>query len=682
MAPKPLGVHGSRGSSRRGRLILGAVLLFTLLPSPARADGGGDVEATYSESNGCGVPRLFSALARNQGGLADSEPLRGPFGAMFGRTIGQARAASVSWAVPFAGGLTVRVHGRALAAFNQVAANLAAAGSSYPTRSGETFGFSARTVTGTRSISYHAFGAAIDINSRSNPTASSLITDMPEWYVNAWRQAGFCWGGDWVGSKDAMHFSWMGPAATPGYGPVPTPYASLAPRAAFGETVSVPSTALGSRQSGAIDALADLTGDGAVDAVRIRQHPAAGPTLEITGSWADFGMCGFSRFQLPGAPIGQQAIFGNTAFGGRPDIAFASTSGGRIELRIYQAKGFYQDVRTVTTGASADSSATLLLADYNSDGRADLYKVNGSDLEIWDGGAGYGSLLLSAELPAGSGRVMIGERDLDGIPDLYLLAPNGTLQVLLAASGYGATAETIPIPLSVGAGDIFRISDYDGDGNGDLYRLNPSGAIAVALGNRQIYSDIDGWFRSPEFECEDPPAYNFVGRFGDDDQNAFAPDIEWAAAEGITVGCNPPFNDWFCPRLPVTRAQMATFLVRALDLPPASQDFFSDDIGSSHEADINSLAAAAITTGCAPGSYCPEQSVTREQMATFLVRAFDIPTDSANPFADVGGTHAGDVAALYQSGITRGCSATPLFFCPGESVLREQMAAFLHRAAG
>ena len=50
-------------------------------------------------------------------------------------------------------------------------------------------------------------------------------------------------------------------------------------------------------------------------------------------------MCGFSRFQLPGAPIGQQAIFGNTAFGGRPDIAFASTSGGKIELRIYQAKG-------------------------------------------------------------------------------------------------------------------------------------------------------------------------------------------------------------------------------------------------------------------------------------------------------------------------------------------------------
>ena len=653
-----------------------------MLPLPAGADGGGDVEATYSESNGCGVPRLFSALARNPGGLADSEPLRGPFGAMFGRTIGQARSASVSWPVPFSGGLTVRVHSRALAAFNQVTANLAAAGNSYPTRSGETFGFSARTVTGTRSISYHAFGAAIDINSRTNPTASSLITDMPEWYVNAWRQAGFCWGGDWVGGKDAMHYSWMGPAATPGYGSVPAPYPSLASRAAFTETVAVPSSALGSRQNGAIDALADLTGDGAVDVVRIRQHPVAGPTLEVTGSWADFGMCGFSRFQLPGAPIGQQAIFGNTAFGGRPDIAFASTSGGRVELRIYQAKGFYQDVRTVSTGVAADSSATLLLADYNSDGRADLYKVSGSDLEIWDGGSGYGSLLLSADLPTGGGRVMIGERDLDGIPDLYRLAPNGTLQVLLAASGYVSAAETIPIPLSVGSEDVFRISDYDGDGNGDLYRLNASGAVAIALGNRQIYGDIDGWFRAPDFECEDPPAYNFVGRFADDDQNPFAPDIEWAAAEGVTIGCNPPFNDWFCPTLPVTRAQMATFLVRALDLPPASEDFFADDSGSSHESDINSLGAAGITAGCASGSYCPELSVTREQMASFLVRAFELPAVGGNPFADVGGTHAADIAALFESGITNGCSTSPLFFCPGESVLREQMAAFLHRAAG
>ena len=38
---------------------------------------------------------------------------------------------------------------------------------------------------------------------------------MPGWYVDVWRDAGFCWGGDWAFSKDPMHFSWMGPGSGP-----------------------------------------------------------------------------------------------------------------------------------------------------------------------------------------------------------------------------------------------------------------------------------------------------------------------------------------------------------------------------------------------------------------------------------------------------------------------------------
>ena len=403
-----------------------------------------------------------------QGSLGDGEPLRGPFGAMFGRTVGQARAATVAWTVPFSGGLTVRVHSRALPAFNRAAANLAASGGYYATRSGETFGFTARTVTGTRSISYHAFGAAVDINSRTNPTASSLITDMPDWYVDAWRQAGFCWGGDWVGNKDAMHMSWMGPAATPGYGPVPAPYPAAAARSNFSSTTNLPSTALGASGSGT-DALADLTGDGAVDTVRIRTHPVAGPTLEITGSWADFGMCGFSRFQLPGANPASPVIFGNISYGGRPDLALIEASGGRVTLRVYQAKGFYQEVQSFTTGAA--SGGTLLLADYDSDGRADLYRIDGSSLEIWGGSSGYASTIFSASLPAGSGRVMVADRDVDGIPDLYRLNDNGTMQIILAVLRlHRRWRKRSRSHSTVGAGDLFRLSDYDGDGNADLYR--------------------------------------------------------------------------------------------------------------------------------------------------------------------------------------------------------------------
>jgi hypothetical protein len=66
---------------------------------------------------------------------------------------------------------------------------------------------------------------------------------------------------------------------------------------------------------------------------------------------------------------------------------------------------------------------------------------------------------------------------------------------------------------------------------------------------------------------------------------------------------------------------MASFLVRAFDVPPTSQDFFTDDGGSIHEDEINALAAAGLAFGCTSTRFCPTNSVTREQMSAFLHRA-------------------------------------------------------------
>jgi uncharacterized protein YbjT (DUF2867 family) len=112
--------------------------------------------------------------------------------------------------------------------------------------------------------------------------------------------------------------------------------------------------------------------------------------------------------------------------------------------------------------------------------------------------------------------------------------------------------------------------------------------------------------------------------FVDDNDSVFEADIEKLAAAGITLGCNPPANDRFCPDQPVTRGQMAAFLVRALDLPAGASVDFVDDDGSVFEADIEKLAAAGITLGCNPPAndrFCPDQPVTRGQMAAFLRRA-------------------------------------------------------------
>ncbi len=173
------------------------------------------------------------------------------------------------------------------------------------------------------------------------------------------------------------------------------------------------------------------------------------------------------------------------------------------------------------------------------------------------------------------------------------------------------------------------------------------------------------------------------GTFSDDNGSIHEGAIEAIAADGITKGCNPPTNDLYCPTATVTREQMASFLVRALDLP-AGTSSFTDIDESIHKADIAAIAADGITKGCNPPTndlYCPTATVTREQMASFLVRALDLPAGTAS-FTDVGDTvHAPDIAALATAGITKGCNPpTNDMFCPTDPVTREQMASFLSRA--
>jgi hypothetical protein len=126
---------------------------------------------------------------------------------------------------------------------------------------------------------------------------------------------------------------------------------------------------------------------------------------------------------------------------------------------------------------------------------------------------------------------------------------------------------------------------------------------------------------------------------------------------------------------------MASFLARALNLPAASTDWFADDAGSVHEADINRVAQAGITLGCSDGQYCPKTPVNRDQMASFLARALALPAAATDWFADdAGSVHEADINRVAQRGITLGCASG--LYCPANPVTREQMAAFLHRAIG
>nr|MDJ0924967.1 S-layer homology domain-containing protein [Acidimicrobiia bacterium] len=186
--------------------------------------------------------------------------------------------------------------------------------------------------------------------------------------------------------------------------------------------------------------------------------------------------------------------------------------------------------------------------------------------------------------------------------------------------------------------------------------------------------------------CDD--SESFTPPFRDDDESLFEGDIVWLAETGITQGCNPPINDRFCPDSPVTRGQMAAFLTRALSLPiPAGVDTFTDDDESVFEGNIEALAQAGITRGCNPPAnnrFCPEARLTRGQMAAFLTRAYGYVTPDGNPFVDDDDSVFEDaIEALAAAGVTAGCNP-PVNdrFCPDATLTRGQMAAFLHRAAG
>lgn len=131
------------------------------------------------------------------------------------------------------------------------------------------------------------------------------------------------------------------------------------------------------------------------------------------------------------------------------------------------------------------------------------------------------------------------------------------------------------------------------------------------------------------------------GTFWDDDGNVHEASIEAIVAARITFGCGP---DVFCPDRHVTRAEMAAFLARTLDLADGP-DRFVDDDGSPFESKINALAASGITVGCnrSGDRFCPDDPVRRDQMATFLRRAKNLPPVQPPPRPSFTVTFTGDI---------------------------------------
>ena len=157
--------------------------------------------------------------------------------------------------------------------------------------------------------------------------------------------------------------------------------------------------------------------------------------------------------------------------------------------------------------------------------------------------------------------------------------------------------------------------------------------------------------------------------------------VWWNVANGATAS---RFN----PSAPVTRDQLASFIARLIErsggtLPADPADAFGDDDGSVHELRINQLAAAGIISGTGGDAYGPRQVVRRDQMATFLVRAYSYRSGSglaasANAFADDNGNvHEASINAAAAAGFTAGSADGT--YRPDGDVARNAMSSFLAR---
>jgi hypothetical protein len=680
------------GLLRASVFAVGLAVLVVAFSEPAGASDTSTRWESFSEATACGEPYTATPKMSKTGIVSTNEPILGPFGTYFGRSIAQVRNELVFWTVPNSGGQRVQIHRAALPAFQQVTAGLAAqaaAGRVYPVI--RVSAFYARTIRDSYQLSRHALGTAIDINYQQNPYRADgrLITNIPSWYVQVWRDAGFCWGGDWVNAKDPMHFSWIGPKTTASTTDALAPRPPLTASRTFGSvnvshgTVFAP--VLGRYQF----AVADATGSGAPDVVGLRSHPT-GSVIDIATGARVFGSCSIQRWHIadPSFVDADQTLFIDVDGDSRQDLVTLDI-GSPVTAHVATRRGDYDDVTTKSTSLPSDVVA-VSGADFNGDHHADLWAVSPNGTLRVYGGDGWANLLHTGSLTSGAPvRLAVADRDGGNLPEIFALYDSGgggRIEVLRLVGSTWVADQVLPITKSAGNVLSLAAGDYDGDGRADIQTLDSAGRLEVYLGNTSTGRPIEDWFKLRDPDCVDPVILVFEGRFYDDEGNVHRNGIEAIAAAGITVGCNPPFNDKFCPSGVLTRAQAATFMARAMNLPEPSADHFDDDNGHILEGGINRVAEAGITMGCNPPantSFCPDRRMTRAEFATFIVRALQLPPAETDFFTDDSGhILEGAINRLAAAGITKGCNPPANdHFCPQNLLTRAETATFMTRAS-
>ena len=447
---------------------------MVMLPIPgvlATSSTAGDAVPNFTESGECGESGLRGPMSQTNW---IAERIYGPYADFFGRSKAQVLDEIVWWGHPF--GKSFRVHQRSLPAFQAAAAGIVDSGTGYGATTGG--GYNWRNIGGSRRMSHHAVGNAVDINPSRNPySRGPLITNMPAEYVAAWTDAGFCWGGNWRFSKDSMHYTWRGPAASVGATSRLTPYAPLTSAAGFTQRalniqVTVPPGA-------GLYAMSDRRGDGADDLYAL---------VDIGGEWqvqaagaaSDFGVLGIRR--QSSASTGGLPFLSDIDGDGKADLWNFEVSGATIAAQVYLDSTRFTSGPSVTTAATWSTDAELGMAVFGwDDWLPDLFVIrrDTGDVEVYSSSSGFQTLVHSSTLPVaiGGDQIVLADRGTptDGTADIWLVGTGGSAAIRVIrytdGGGYSGAVESVATSMSVPSGATVMPGDYDGDGRVDLYVL-------------------------------------------------------------------------------------------------------------------------------------------------------------------------------------------------------------------
>jgi hypothetical protein len=225
--------------------------------------------------------------------------------------------------------------------------------------------------------------------------------------------------------------------------------------------------------------------------------------VQVAGAGARFGVLGLRW--TSGAPADGTLLLADADGDGRADLWRFNTGSSTLSADVYYDRSRFRNLgKQVTTGVTWSADAELGLALFDqADWIPDLFvfRKNTGQVEVYSSASGYTQLIHSSTLSAPIGsQIVLADRNVDGNTDIMLIGSGGNaaVDVILWSGGYGGQPQRLSTGMNVPSGAVVLPGDYDGDGRVDLYVLS-GGRVSVWLGGApdRAIAELGNWFTTP-----------------------------------------------------------------------------------------------------------------------------------------------------------------------------------------